>query len=75
MPASVFCGKVSGYSNLKILSSKQRFKRLQIVLAQVKAGNTPENLLNETIQIIYSLNRAKGITKKVYNNTTNSIKI
>ena len=41
MPASVFRDKVSGYSNLKILSSKQRLKRLQIVLAQVKAGNTP----------------------------------
>ena len=75
MSASVFRDKVSGYSNLKMLSSKQMLKRLQIVLAQVKAGNTPENLLNETRQIIYSLNRAKWITKKVFNNTTNSIKI
>ena len=75
MSASVFRDKVSGYSNLKMLSSKQMLKRLQIVLAQVKAGNTPENLLNETRQIIYSLNRAKWITKKVYNNTANSIKI
>ena len=30
-------------------------RRLPIVLAQVKAGNTSENLLNETRQIIYSL--------------------
>ena len=75
MSASVFRDKVSGYSNLKMLSSKQMLKRLQIVLAQVKAGNTPENLLNETKQIVYSLNRAKWITKKVFNNTTNSIKI
>ena len=75
MSASVFRDKVSGYSNLKMLSSKQMLKRLEIVLAQVKAGNTPENLLNETRQIIYSLNRAKWITKKVFNNTTNSIKI
>ena len=59
MSAGVFRDKVSGYSNLKMLSSKQMLKRLQIVLAQVKAGNTPENLLNETRQIIYSLNRAK----------------
>ena len=37
-------------------------QRLSIVLAQVKACNTPEKLLNEIKQIIYSLYRAKGIT-------------
>ena len=31
------------------------FQRLPIVLAQVKAGNTSENLLSESRQIIYSL--------------------
>ena len=31
------------------------FQRLPIVLAEVKAGNTPENLLSESRQIIYSL--------------------
>ena len=40
-------------------------QRLPITLAQVKAGNISENLLNEIIQIIYSLYRAKEITKKV----------
>ena len=49
--------------------------RLPIALAQVKAGNTSENLLNEIKQIIYSLYRAKEITKKVYNNIMNSIKV
>ena len=49
--------------------------RLPIALAQVKAGNTSENLLNEIRQIIYSLYRAKEITKKVYNNIMNSIKL
>ena len=33
-------------SGLKILSPKQMLQRLQIALAQVKAGNTYENLLN-----------------------------
>ena len=42
---------------------------------QIKAGNTSENLLNEIRQIIYSLYRAKEITKKVYNNIMNSIKL
>ena len=30
-------------------------ERLPIALAQVKAGNTSENLLNEIRQVIYSL--------------------
>ena len=36
---------------------------------------TSESLLNEVRQIIYSLYRAKNITKKVYNNIMNSIKV
>ena len=47
---------------------------LPIALAQVKAGNTSENLLNEIRQIIYSLYRAKEVTEKVYN-IMNPIKI
>ena len=43
-------------------------QRLPIVLAQVKASNNSENLLNEIIQIIYSLYQSKEITKKVHNN-------
>ena len=48
--------------------------RLPIAFAQVKAGNTSENLLNEIRQIIYSLYQTKEITKKVYKNM-NSIKL
>ena len=50
-------------------------QRLPRALTQVKTGNTSENLLNEIRQIIYSLHRAKEITKKVYNNIMNSIKL
>ena len=50
-------------------------QRIPIALAQIKAGNTSENLLNEIRQIIYSLYRTKEITKKVYNNIMNSIKL
>ena len=39
-------------------------QRMTIALAQVKAYNTFENLLNETSQIMYSLYRAKEMTKK-----------
>ena len=42
-------------------------QRLPIALAQVKAGNNSDNLLNEVRQIIYSLYQSKVITKKVHN--------
>ena len=60
---------------LKILAPNQMLKRLPIALAQVKAGNNSESLLNEIRQIVYSLYRSKEITKKVYNNIINSIKV
>ena len=40
---------------LKILTPNQMLKRLPIALAQIKAGNNSESLLNEIRQIIYSL--------------------
>ena len=60
---------------LKILIPNQMLKRLPIGLAQVNAGNNSESLLNEIRQIVYSLYRSKEITKKVYNNRINSIKV
>ena len=48
-------------------------QRLPIALAQVKAGKTSENLLNEIRQIISSIYRAKEIIKKVCNSIMNSI--
>ena len=48
---------------------------MSIAPAQVNPGITSENLLNEIGQIIYSLYREKEITKKVYNNIINSIKL
>ena len=50
-------------------------QRLPITLEQVKGGNTSENLLIEIRQIIYFLYQVKEITKKVYNNIMNSIKL
>ena len=60
---------------LKILTPKKMLQRLPIALAQVKAGNTSENLLNEIRKITYSLYRAKEIIKKVSSNIMNSIKL
>ena len=60
---------------LKIVTPIQMLKRLPIALAQIKAGNNSERLLNEIRQIAYSLYRSKEITKKVYNSIINSIKV
>ena len=59
-------------------------ERLPISLAQIKAGNNSQSLLNEIRQIVYSLidNQRKlyrliikGNYKKVYNNILKSIKV
>ena len=62
-------------TGLKILTAKQVFQRLPIALAQVKAGNSSESLLNEIRQIVYSLYQSKQITKKIYNNIIKSIQL
>ena len=62
------CLKLNTKQNMekrfKILTPKKILYRLPITLAQVKAGNTSENLLNEIRQIIYFLYLARKITKK-----------
>ena len=60
---------------LKILTPKQMLQRLPIALAQVKADNNSESLLNEIRQIVYSLYHSKQITKKVYKNIIKSIQL
>ena len=50
-------------------------QRLPRALAQVKAGNNSENLLNKIREIDYSLFQSKEIPKKAHNNITKSIKI
>ena len=60
-------------TGLKILTPKQMRQRLPVALAQVKAGNNSESLLNEIRQVVYSLYQSKQITKKVYNNIIKSI--
>ena len=50
-------------------------QRLPIALAQAKAGNNSESLLNEIRKIVYSLYQSKQITIKRYKNIVNSIQI
>ena len=60
---------------IKILTPKQMHETLTIALAQVKAGNTSENLLYEIRQTILFFYWEKEITKKVNNNVMNSVKV
>ena len=57
---------------LKILTDRQMFNRLPILLAQIEAGNNSFKLKNEARQILYSLYRSKLLTKTVYNNLIKS---
>ena len=56
--------KATKGAGLKSLTPKQLVQKLPIALAQVKAGNNSENLLNEIRKIVYSLYQSKEITKK-----------
>ena len=71
--AKVFDCNAFNHKQFKILTPNQMLQRLPVALAQVKAGNTSEHLLNEILEIIYSLYRVTEFTKKVYNNIMNSI--
>ena len=64
---------ILNFDRSKILIPKQMPQRFLIALAQVKAGNNSENLLNGIRQIVYSFYQSKEITKRVYNNTVTSI--
>ena len=58
-------GRPSDLANrIKILTPKQMLERLPMAHAQVEAGNTSENLLNEMRQMVYSLYQTKEITSK-----------
>ena len=50
-------------------------QRIRIALAQVPADNSSENLLNEIIQIIYSVYQGKEINKTEQSNIMNSMKL
>ena len=53
MSKNIYDSKQEG-TRLKILTPKQIFQRLRIVLAQIKASNNSQSILNEIRQIVYS---------------------
>ena len=52
---------------LKILTPDLILSRLPITLAQLKAGNNSQKLINEIRQLLYSLYHSKKLTKTIYN--------
>ena len=65
--------KATKGTGLKILTPKQMLQRLPIGLAQVKACNNSESLVNKIGEIVYYLYQSKQITKKLYNKITKYI--
>ena len=59
---------------MKILTPQKMFQRLPIALTQVKVGGKSENVSNEILKN-HIFKQAKEITRKVYKNITNSIKL
>ena len=53
--SGIFSIKEKQGQGLKTLTPKQMLQRLPIALTQVNAGNTSENLLNETRHYIFSV--------------------
>ena len=58
---------------LKILTPDQMLSRLPITLAQLKAGNNSQKLINEIRQLLYFLYRSKTMTKIICNHLINAI--
>ena len=58
---------------LKILTLDQMLSRLPITLAQLKAGNNSEKLINNIRQLLYSLYCSQKLTKKIYNQLISTI--
>ena len=54
-------------TGLRIITLRQMFQRVPLLISETSAGNNSVSLLNEIRQIVYSLYRSKEISKKVYN--------
>ena len=58
---------------LRILTPDQMLGRLPITIAQLKAGNNSQKLINKIRQVLYSLYRSQKLTKTIYKNLFNTI--
>ena len=58
---------------IKILTPHQMLGRLPIYLSQLKAANNSQKLINEIMQLLYSLYRSKKLIKTIYNHLINAI--
>ena len=58
---------------LKILTPYQMLSRLPICLAQLKAANNSQKLINEIMQLLHSQYCSKTLIKTIYNYLINAI--
>ena len=66
-------GRNQHWKELKILTPDQMLSRLPITLAQLKAGNKLQKLINEIGQLLYSLYRLTKLTKTIYNHLISTL--
>ena len=66
-------GRNQHWKELKILTPDQMLSRLPITLAQLKAGNKLQKLINEIRQLLYSLYRLTKLTKTIYNHLISTL--
>ena len=66
-------GRKQEAKGLKILTPKNMLSRLSISLAQLKARNNSEKLINELRRLLYSLYRSKKLSKAIYKYLMNTI--
>ena len=57
---------------LKILSPYQMLCTLTICLAQLKAANNSQKLINEIMQLLHSLYCSKTLIKTIFNHSINA---
>ena len=58
---------------LKVLTQDQMVSRLPITVAQLKAVNYSQKLVNEIRQLLYSFYRSKKLTNTICNHLINAI--
>ena len=56
-------GQKQNKNHEQIILTEQILQILPIASAQIKAGNTSQNLLNEILQLVHLLSQAKETTK------------
>ena len=68
-------GQKQNKNHEQIILSEQILQRLPIAFAQIKAGNTSQNLLNETLQLVHLLSHQRKPQKYIEKQNSFNIRV